>query len=103
MTVTASSAIGSASNLTTQLTAARPVFLDTVATGYQVVTIFNAPIVGDWLQFTVQKTNGDVVTLGVTNTTAGITVGTLAQNLVNLINATPALQSADGLFAVGLL
>ena len=39
VTVSASAAIGSASNLTTQLTAARPVFLDTVATGYQVVTI----------------------------------------------------------------
>ena len=51
------------------------------------------------LQFTFQKTNGDVVTIGVTNTTPGTTIGTLAQNLVNLINANPALQSADGLFA----
>ena len=49
-------------------------FLDTVATGYQVVTIYNAPIVGDWLQFTFFKTNGNMVTLGVTNTTAGTTV-----------------------------
>ncbi|MGA9780047.1 MAG: TIGR03790 family protein [Verrucomicrobiia bacterium] len=99
VTVTTSSAIGSASGLATQLTAARPVFLDTVATGYQEVAIVNTPTNGDWLQFTFQKTNGDVVTIGVTNTTSGITIGTLAQNLVNLINATPALQSADGLFA----
>ena len=99
VTVSASSAIGSASNLTTRLTAARPVFLDTVATGYQVVTISNTPIVGDWLQFTFIKTNGDMVTLGVTNTTPGTTVGMLAQNLVNLINANLALQSTDGLFA----
>ena len=35
VTLNASAAIGSASNLTTHLTAARPVFLDTVATGYQ--------------------------------------------------------------------
>ncbi len=101
VTVVASSAIGSASNLTTRLTAARPVFLDTVATGYQVVTISNAPIVGDWLQFTFIKTNGNVITLGVTNTpiTPGTTVGALAQNLMNLINTNPVLQSSDGLVA----
>ena len=99
VTVSAGADIGSASNLTTRLTAARPGFLDTVAMGYQVVTIDNTPIVGDWLQLTVIKTNGDVVTLGVTNTTMGATIGGLAQNLVNLINTNPALQSADGLFA----
>ena len=90
---------GSAASATTRLTAARPGFLDTVATGYQFVTVNNPPIVGDWLQYTLIKTNGAVVTLGVTNLTAGTSVGTLAQNLVNLINSTPALESADGLFA----
>jgi uncharacterized protein (TIGR03790 family) len=99
VTASTSTAIGSAANLTTRLTAARPVFLDSVATGYQVVTIWNAPIVGDWLQFTFTKTNANAVTLGVTNTTSGTTIGTMAQNLFNLINATPALQSADGLLA----
>jgi uncharacterized protein (TIGR03790 family) len=99
VTVSAGAVIGTASNLTTHLTATRPVFLDTVATGYQYVTVNNAPIVGDWLQYTFVKTNGVVVTLGVTNTTAGTTVGGLAQSLVNLINSTPALESADGLFA----
>ncbi len=99
VTVSTHSAIGSAANLTSQLTAARPVFLDTVATGYQVVTIFNTPIVGDWLQVTFIKTNGVTVTLGVTNATSGTTIGTLAQNLMNLINSTPALESADGLSA----
>jgi len=102
VTVSASSAIGSASNLTTRLTAARPAFLDTVATGYQVVTIYNAPVVGDWLQFTFIKTNGDEVALGLTNNTTGTGVGAFAQNLMNLINANPALQSADGLFASDL-
>jgi len=99
VTVVASSAIGSASNLATRLTAARPVFLDTVATGYQVVTISNTPITGDWLQFTFIKTNGDGITLGVTNNTPGATVGELAQDLMNLINTNLALQSSDGLFA----
>ena len=99
VTVSAGSAIGSASSLTTRLIATLPVFRDTVATGYQVVTISNAPVVGDWLQFAFIKTNGDMVTLGVTNTTPGATVGMLAQNLLNLINANLALQSTDGLFA----
>jgi hypothetical protein len=97
VTLSASAVVGSASNLTTKLAAARPVFLDTVATGYQVVTIYNSPIVGDWLQCTFIKTNGVAVTLGFTNLTSGATVGTMAQNLVNLINTNPILQSADGL------
>ena len=99
VTLSVSSAMGAASRLTAQLTAARPAFLDTIATGYQLVTIANPPIVGDWLQITFMKTNGDTLTLGVTNTTPGTTVGTLAQNLVGLINATPSLQSTDGVLA----
>jgi len=99
VTVTAAAAAGTAPVLTTHLAAARPVFLDTVAIGYQVVTINNTPGVGDWLVFDFIKTNGTEVTVGVTNTTAGTTIGDLAQNLVNLINATPALESADGLVA----
>ena len=103
VTVSAGSAIGSATGLTTTLTAARPTFLDTVATGYQVVSIFNAPMVGDWVQATITKTNGTTVTLAVTNTVPGTSVGTMAQNLMNLINATPALQSTDGVMAADLL
>ena len=99
VTASVSSAIGSASKLTTRLTTARPVFLDTVATGYEVVKIVNTPIIGDWLQFTFQKTNGTMITLAVTNTTSGTTIGMLAQNLVNMINTNSSLQSADGLFA----
>jgi hypothetical protein len=99
VTVTAAATAGSASGLTTHLTAARPVFLDTVATGYQAVTIYNTPQVGDWLEFDFIKTNGTEVTVGVTNATAGATIGNLAQSLVNLINITPALESADGLVA----
>jgi uncharacterized protein (TIGR03790 family) len=99
VTVSASAAIGTASSLTTTLTPARPVFLDTVATGYQVVTIDNAPMVGDWLQYTFIKTNGNVITLGVTNTVMGTTIGQMAQAMVNMINTNPALESADGLNA----
>ena len=99
VTVRVAPAIGSAAQLTTRLTAVRPVFLDSVAKGFQVVTIWKAPSVGDWLQFTFIKTNGTTVTIGVTNTTTGTAISTLAQNLLNLVNATPALESADGVFA----
>jgi hypothetical protein len=102
VTVSASVGIGSASNVTARLTAARLVSLDTVATGVQVVTIYNAPIVGDWLQFTFIKTNGTSITLGVTNTAAGTSIGTLAQNLVTQINGALPLQSADGVVAADL-
>ena len=98
-TLNASAAMGTGASLTTKLTAARPVFLDTTATGYQVVTIYNPPIIGDWMQFTFIKTNGNNVSVGVTNNTTGTTVGAMALDLVNLINSTPALESADGLYA----
>ena len=98
VTVSSGAAIGSGPLLTAGVDAARPAFLDTRATGYQVVTISSEPEVGDWLEVTVMKTNGTSITLGVTNTAAGTTIATLAQNLVNLINANPALQSPDGLF-----
>jgi hypothetical protein len=98
-TTSASTSIGFTSILTARLTAARPTCLDTVAKGYQVVTFYNAPAVGDWIQITFTKTNGTLVTLGVTNNVSGTTIGAMAQNLVNLINATPALQTADGAVA----
>jgi len=100
VTLSASADLGSASNLTAGLTAARPVFLDTVAKGYLDVMIYNPPGIGDWLQFTFIKTNGVMVTLGVTNLVAGTSLGTLAQNLVSLINANPVLQAADGSVAL---
>ncbi len=103
VTVSVSAASGSAPALTTGLRAARPVFLDTVAAGYLHVGVENTPIPGDWLQLNVVKTNGVAVTLGVTNTTGTATAGDLMQALVNLINATPALESADGVVAADYL
>ena len=91
--------MGSASALTTDLTAARPVFLDTVATGYQFVTISNSPQVGDWIQVTLIKTNGTYVSLGITNTVPGTSISDMAQSMMNLINSTAALQGADGAMA----
>jgi uncharacterized protein (TIGR03790 family) len=99
VTLSTGTAIGSAPQLTTLLTAARPTFLDSSATGYVQILVENAPQVGDWMQFRFTKTNNVQVTVAVTNTTSGATIGALAQSLVNLINATASLQSSDGLFA----
>ncbi|HUC84626.1 MAG TPA: hypothetical protein VL970_05480, partial [Candidatus Acidoferrales bacterium] len=96
VTLSAGAAAGSATGLTTWLSVPRPAFLDTVATGYQVATFYNTPQIGDWLAVTFFKTNGTMVTLAVTNTVPGATIGALAENLFNQILATPALQSADG-------
>ncbi len=97
VTVSATAAIGSASNLTTHVNAARPAFLDTVATGYQFMTIYNAPLVGDWIQVAFMKTNGAIVTVAVTNTVPGHTAANMIESLAGLISANPALASADGL------
>lgn len=96
VTVSAASSVGSAGSLTTFVVAARPNCLDTVATGYQVATFYNAPQVGDWLAVAFMKTNGTSVTLAVTNTVSGATIGALVQNLMDMINSASALQSADG-------
>ena len=101
VTLAASASPGAAASLTTGLTAARPTFLDTVATGYQYVTVSanTAPLVGDWLQCTLIKTNTTIVTVGVTNTTAGTSLNTLVQNLMNQINSNAALTGANGVLA----
>jgi len=99
VTTSVSTAIGSGPALTTGLNATRPTFLDTVATGYQGVSINNTPELGDWLQLTISKTNGTMIFLAVTNTVSGTTVGAMAENLVDQINTNAALAAADGLFA----
>jgi hypothetical protein len=59
--------------------------------------ISNTPAVGAWVQLQVTKTNGSVVTLGVTNTSAQGTAVTLAQSLTNVVLSTPELQVNDGI------
>jgi len=97
VTVSASASLGTAARLTTSLSTPRSTFLDTVATGYHYISIQNNPVAGDWLQLTVIKTNGVVVTVAVTNTVSGTSLSTLVQNLINVINTTPALETPDGL------
>jgi uncharacterized protein (TIGR03790 family) len=83
----------------TFLTPARASFLDSIATGYHGILVSNTPAVGDWLQLVVTKTNGNTVTLSVTNTISGTSIGQFFQSLYNDINASPALQSFDGIYA----
>jgi uncharacterized protein (TIGR03790 family) len=97
--LTATSLIGSASQLTTFLSPTLPTFLDTAATGYLGIMASNTPIVGDKLQLDFTKTNGTHVIVSVTNTSSGTGIGPLVQALANQINVNPALQSADGVLA----
>ena len=100
LSVSTAATAGSAAQLTTALLAARPTFLDTIATGYVGIALSNSPLVGDWAEIRFLKTNGTLVKVGVTNTTAGLTNNTaFVQSLFNRINATAALQSADGVAA----
>jgi len=99
VTLSADSAIGAAAQLTTWLTPARPTFLDATATGYLGFLVSNTPVVGDWLQLTITKTNGAQVVVGVTNLTAGTTVAALTQSLFDSVKTNPALQSTDGVLA----
>jgi len=101
--VQAGAAIGSAGALTSLATAALPTFLDSTAYGYHVVEAGNNPAVGDWLQMKFIKTNGTQVTVAVTNTQSGASISSLLQSLMNQINATAALQTADGASASDLL
>jgi uncharacterized protein (TIGR03790 family) len=103
VTLSASATIGTAPQLTTLLTPSLPAFLDTTATGYLGILASNAPVVGDWLKLNITKTNGAQVTVSVTNISSGSTLAALVQNLENVVNANPALQSADGVMASDLI
>ncbi len=95
-----SNSVGSASVLATFLAANTGSFLDTIAYGVRGYTnIGGAPAIGEYLQLTVTKTNGTVVTLGITNNAGGNTLPALTQGLVNMINTNAGLQGSDGVVA----
>jgi uncharacterized protein (TIGR03790 family) len=97
--VSVSTAIGSASGLTTFVAASITNFLDTVAYGLCGFSVSNTPSVGDYLQLIVTKTNGTQVTLTVTNASPGTNTSGLTGQLINAINHNGTLQAADGLVA----
>jgi len=99
VSLSAGTSAGTAGQLTTWLSPARPTFLDTSATGYLGVLVSNSPAAGDWVELTFTKTNGAQVVVAVTNTTSGTSVAEFTQGLVNAVNATTALQGPDGALA----
>jgi uncharacterized protein (TIGR03790 family) len=99
VTLSASTSAGSAPQLTTLLTPARATFVDSTATGYLGLLVSNTPASGDWLELDVTKTNGTLVTVSVTNTATGTTIGSFLQSLLNRVNSTTALQAPDGVSA----
>jgi uncharacterized protein (TIGR03790 family) len=99
--LSAHSSIGSASNLTTFIRAPHPTFRRSEAHGideYKITAIMPLTV-GAWLQFTFTKTNGAIVTVGITNQIAGNNPTNLAAQIVSLINAHPDLQTGDGVAA----
>ena len=101
--VSASSSMGIASALTTFVAASRASCLDTIAFGMRNFGVGYAPSSNSYLLLTVTKTNGAVVTVGATNSAGNTSISALTQTLVNLINATPALQGSDGVTAEDFL
>jgi uncharacterized protein (TIGR03790 family) len=103
ISVRASATLGAGGSLTSFATAAEPTFLDSTAYGYQLVQASNNPVMGDWLQMTIVKTNGTQVSLAVTNFQTGQSITSFLQVLMNEINGTNILQTADGVTASDLL
>jgi uncharacterized protein (TIGR03790 family) len=100
VTVSVSNSVGAASALTTLLAVSADTFLDTIACGVRGYTNSgSAPQIGDYLQLTITKTNGVVVSVAVTNTFSGTTLADLTQGLVNMVNTNAVLQGSDGVVA----
>lgn len=96
ISVSVSNAIGSAAALTTRLVASRSEFLDSPALGLRNFLVTNAPSSESFLQMTLTKTNGEAVTLSVTNFPGNTNTGVLVKALVDSINTNAFLKMNDG-------
>lgn len=100
VTLAVSNHIGSATLLTARLWSSGTNFLDSPGTGVRSYTITNVAgstmPVGSYLQLSVTKTNGAVVTLSITNDNATNSLNILAHQLVDAVNTNAALLAADG-------
>jgi uncharacterized protein (TIGR03790 family) len=94
--VTVSNSVGTASALTTFVSTPASTMLDTVAAGVRSYTITNMPESGDWLQLTVIKTNGQTVSVAVTNQVPGTTLADFARSLFTAVNSRIELLAGDG-------
>jgi hypothetical protein len=102
MQVFVNSTAGTAATQTTYLMAGRDACLESPAHGYKAWRLSGAVDSSTWLQISVFKTNGQNVTVGVTNQAGHATLSALAAQLYDLINATPGLQGMDGVAAQDL-
>jgi len=92
-----SNALGAASGLSTYLSASGTNFLDSPARGRRSYYLTNPPALGDYLQCVVVKTNGQVVTVEVTNTSGSATLAQFAKTFFSAINTNSSLQGPDGI------
>ncbi len=95
-----SNSLGTGAAATTFITACGSSLLDTVACGLHNLLITNSvnypPPIDAWLLLTITKTNGNVVSVGVTNSVLGTTIPALVSALMSSVNADPQLTGPDG-------
>ena len=97
VSLSVSNDLGTATALTTFLTASRTNFLDTTAYGLRNYLVTNTVLAGNFLHLAITKTNGASVMVGVTN--ASGTTADLVEALVNAVNTNASLMGDDGLLA----
>lgn len=91
-----SNTVGTATALTTQISASRESFLESAALGRRNFMVTNAPTENSYLQMTVTRTNGEMVTVSVTNAPGSNNTGVLIKQLVDAINTNAVLKASDG-------
>jgi uncharacterized protein (TIGR03790 family) len=96
VSLSVSNSAGSATALTTYLSASRPNFLDSPARGSRSYSVTNIPQVGSFLELDVIKTNGQTVVVSLTNITSGATISQFGHAFFDLINGNPNLIGGDG-------
>lgn len=106
--VTTSNYIGTASLLTTYVTASRSNFIDTPALGLREFAVVGEVVLGDYLRLTVTRTNGVVTMVSVTNQAASsgnvfTDMQVFAQALLTAVNTNAALTGPDGVVAEDLI
>lgn len=97
--LTVSNSTGTAKALTTFALASGTNFVDSIACGLRNYTVTNAATAGSFLELTVLKTNGEVVSLSVTNPPGNTNTPVLVQAFLDAVNTNAALLSPDGLVA----
>lgn len=93
---------GAAATAVTGIYASRGTLMNSPAQGIRRVKLYGTLNVNTFAQFSITKTNGLVVNVGVTNQSAAASVFDLAQSVVAAINNCPDLLGPDGLLATDL-